>query len=302
MAKKAKKKKKKGKQVRKVANNAIINKPKKIAERTKFNIGDFVVVKEGVPDPDFDNEIGGWQGRIYKIDDNIADEPLISIEWDSITLKNMPSSVIETSEKDTLDCFTMDLYSSELEPAKSRDKEEDVEEAIEMISEKYNLEDFEVFDDDDEGEGYDDEGDDEIDMDKAIERIQAILGVADEEAMGIDDENLEKYFQYLKKNVKFPCIVTGADDFPWEEFYVFGPGDEDEYEEFKKTQPSFTDEFSILSFDDDYDEDSGILVNVRRISDKKEFTLPLEDLEAVDKNSNNYQILDDYSTWFVNFG
>ncbi|MCK4729032.1 MAG: hypothetical protein KAT27_08930, partial [Desulfobacterales bacterium] len=87
----------------------------------------------------------------------------------------------------------------------------------------------------------------------------------------------------------------------WEEFYVLGPGDKDEYEELKKTQPSYTDHYSILSFDDDYDEDNGILVNVQRISDKKEFALPLEDLEAVDKKSNNYQILDDYSVWFVNY-
>ena len=187
MAKKAKKKKKKGKQVKRVANNEIVNKPKKIAERTKFDIGDSVVVKEGVPDPDFDNEIGGWQGRIYKIDDNIADEPLISIAWDSITLKNMPQSVIKENDNDDLLWFEMNLYSSELEPAKPRDNEEEVEEAKEMISAKYNVELIEIFDDDDD----DDESfEDEIDMDKAIERIQAILRVADEEAMGIDDENL----------------------------------------------------------------------------------------------------------------
>ena len=74
------------------------------------------------------------------------------------------------------------------------------------------------------------------------------------------------------------CIVTGIEDFRWEEFYVFGPGDKDEYEELKKTQPSYTDHYRILSFDDHYDEDNGILANVSRISDKRKFTLPLEDL------------------------
>ena len=40
--------------------------------------------------------------------------------------------------------------------------------------------------------------------------------------------------------------------------------------------------------------------NVRRISDGKEFLLGLSELEATDKKSKNYQLLDDYSFWFVN--
>lgn len=76
---------------------------------------------------------------------------------------------------------------------------------------------------------------------------------------------------------------------------------ETEYEELKKTRPSYTDHYRFLSLDDDYDEDMGSYVNVRRISDKKEFVLPLADLEAVDKKSKNYQILHDYSVWFVNY-
>jgi len=141
----------------------------------------------------------------------------------------------------------------------------------------------------------------EIETDQQMKRVQAILKVTDEEDMVVNDENLEKYFQYLNKNIAFPCIVTGIEDFRWEEFYVLGPGDKDEYEELKKTQPSYTDHYRILSFDDHYDEDNGILANVSRISDKGKFTLPLEDLEAVDRTSINYQILDDYSVWFVNY-
>jgi hypothetical protein len=43
------------------------------------------------------------------------------------------------------------------------------------------------------------------------------------------------------------------------------------------------------------------MVNVRRVSDKKTFVLPLADLKATDKKSQNYELLDDYSTWFVNY-
>jgi len=48
------------------------------------------------------------------------------------------------------------------------------------------------------------------------------------------------------------------------------------------------------------DECDGIFVYVQRISDKKKFVLPLADLKATDRKSKNYQLLDDYSVWFVN--
>jgi hypothetical protein len=44
----------------------------------------------------------------------------------------------------------------------------------------------------------------------------------------------------------------------------------------------------------------GILVNLKRVSDKKKFTLPLAELKATDEKLKNYQLLDDYSVWFVN--
>jgi len=291
MGKKARKKRETNKKQR-VANNEAINKPEILPEGTRFSIGDSVVVKKGTLDPDYGNDISGWQGRIYAIDDSNHDDPLISIEWDSITLKNMPHSLIEDSEKDGLVWSMMALYARDLKPAKPRDREEEVTEALEMISEKYDLEEF---DDGDSGSI-----EDEIETDQQIKRVQAILEVTDEEDMVVDDENLKKYFHYLNENIGFPCIVTGIEDFRWEEFYVLGPGDQKEYEKLKKTRPSYTDEYKILSIDG-YDLDYGILVNVRRISDRKKFTLPLEDLEAVDKKSNNYQILDDYSVWFVNY-
>jgi hypothetical protein len=278
--------KKAGKKNQRVIKNETTAKP-----GIEFYVDDSVVVKEEILDPDYGDDISGWQGRIYGIDDNF-DDPLISIEWDSMTLGNMPRSVMEDSEKDGLEWSMMDLYASDLELTKPGDTEGEAAEALDMMSEKYDLGEF----DDDTGSI-----EDEIETDQQMKRVQAILKVTDEEDMVVNDENLEKYFQYLNENISFPCIVTGIEDFRWEEFYVLGPGDQDEYEELKKTQPSCTDHYRILSFDDHYDEDNGILVNVRRISDKREFTLPLEDLEAVDRTSINYQILDDYNVWFVNY-
>ena len=69
----------------------------------------------------------------------------------------------------------------------------------------------------------------------------------------------------------------------------------------KKTQPSYKDIFNLINFMDDIDdEDDGIFVNVQRISDKKKFILPSADLKSTDRKFKNYQLLDDYSVWFVN--
>ena len=99
-------------------------------------------------------------------------------------------------------------------------------------------------------------------FDEDIARIMAILCVNDEEDMEVTDENLEKYFSYLSENIDFSGLVTGIEDFSWEEYYVIGPGDRKEYEELKKTRPSYTDKYEILRLDD-YDLDYGIFVNVR---------------------------------------
>jgi hypothetical protein len=132
------------------------------------------------------------------------------------------------------------------------------------------------------------------------ERLLAVLGLSSEENTPVNEENLRKFLIHLKENLEKPCIVNGIQDFRWEEFYVFGPGSEKEYKKLKKKYPSYTDEFEILGFYDELDEMEGIFVWVRRISDKKKFDLPLADLKAVDKDSKNYQLLDDYAFWFVN--
>ena len=40
--------------------------------------------------------------------------------------------------------------------------------------------------------------------------------------------------------------------------------------------------------------------HVRRIADGREFVLGLSELEATDRNSPNFQLLDDYAAWFGN--
>jgi hypothetical protein len=134
-------------------------------------------------------------------------------------------------------------------------------------------------------------------LDEQDKRIEQIFGQFD---MEVSEEASLKYMDYLKRNIEFPCQLTGIEDFLWEEYYILGPGNKKEYEKLKKRQPSYTDIFSLISFEDDLDENNGILVKVKRLSDKKNFILPLADLKSTDAKSKNYQLLDDYSVWLVN--
>ena len=129
---------------------------------------------------------------------------------------------------------------------------------------------------------------------------QKIAKILYSKTIDVGLENLVRYLAYLKKTLQLPCHVTGREEFPWEEEYVTGSGNKKEYQKLKKTQPSFTDIFEVKQFQDSVYEDEGILVEVKRLSDKKEFVLPLVDLEASDENSPNNEFLDDYLMWFIN--
>jgi len=84
-----------------------------------FKIGDSVRVKDAVMCPDDDSlSIGGWQGRIYEIED------VVGIRWDSITLKQLPVEYIQHSEEEGLDWSEMYLSADEIEPVKPRDSTE----------------------------------------------------------------------------------------------------------------------------------------------------------------------------------
>ena len=140
-------------------------------------------------------------------------------------------------------------------------------------------------------------------LDAQDTRIEEIVG--GDEGLTFED-CVDKFLDHLTRSLQLPCNVTGTEDFRWEEYYVIGPGDPKEYERLRKTQPSFEDTFELLAIEEDVFSEwmmfqgEDLLGRVRRISDGKEFYLGLTDIEAVDKKSKNYQLLDDYVVWFVN--
>ncbi|MBE9108398.1 hypothetical protein IQ273_03060 [Nodosilinea sp. LEGE 07298] len=99
-----------------------------------FKIGDSVVVKAQVTDPDFGIDIGGWQGRISEIQ---ADDNLVCIDWDSQTLKKMPSNFITQCEEQGFGWEQLYLEMTEVEPAEARDTPAEVARVYEQLQDKH---------------------------------------------------------------------------------------------------------------------------------------------------------------------
>jgi len=142
------------------------------------------------------------------------------------------------------------------------------------------------------------------DLDEQFDaRIEGILG----DALDLTSaECVERFYEHLRKGLQLPCEVTGIEDFDWEEYYVVGPGDPEEYEQLRQDQPSYRDVFLLLDIKKDIISEwmlfpgEDLAAGVRRQSDGREFCLGLAELKAVDKQSANYQLLDDYAVWLVN--
>ncbi|MCC7336159.1 MAG: hypothetical protein IT422_13750 [Pirellulaceae bacterium] len=134
-------------------------------------------------------------------------------------------------------------------------------------------------------------------------RIRAIIGDGRDPDFG---ECRDKFYDHLVKSMQIPCDVTGIEDFDWEEFYVFGPGDPKEYARLRKNRPSYTDIFELLAIEKDVVSQwkmfagEDLAGHVRRKTDGKEFHLGLAEIKVVDKKSPNNQLLDDYAVWLVN--
>ncbi|MCK9424379.1 MAG: hypothetical protein M0Q38_17480 [Bacteroidales bacterium] len=109
-------------------------------KRKPMKIGDSVKVKDGIKDPDSEDiEISGWQGRVVEIDKEPDHDGniFVTIEWDSLTLEQIPAKFFQQSLIDGLDWKTMDLYESELNKTSPRDKKDDVNMTQDLLPEKY---------------------------------------------------------------------------------------------------------------------------------------------------------------------
>lgn len=157
-----------------------------------FEVGESVAVKPGLHDPDFGDDMSGWQGRVIEIEEHPPEPPIVTVQWDSLTLRNMPRISIERAEKEGLDWSEMNLYVTELEKAPSRDSLEDVVVATRDIASHVGW----------------------LHLDEEGERIQTVL-----DGINPQDEYacLEAWFKHLEETLTFPFEAELT------EFDFYGP-------------------------------------------------------------------------------
>jgi hypothetical protein len=231
--------------------------------------GDSVNVKKGVMSPDYDDlKIEGWQGRIKELD-----YCTVLIELDSITLDCLSIDYITDSIAEEVEYFCINLDIDDVELVKPRDTQNDTLLKQKEINAKYS-------------------------QDEVEKRILQILKSDDS---SVNEHNQGMYCEYLRKNIQMPCIMTGMEDFDWEEPYLLGGWSQKEYEKLKLTNPSYTDKFEFICFVAEIDDWKGIISKVMRLSDNKKFDLPIWDLMVTDIKSPNYLLISDYSYWMTNY-
>ncbi len=144
----------------------------------------------------------------------------------------------------------------------------------------------------------------ERDTDEQFRRIDAILGDSMERGL---KAAVQVYFQHLKNSLDLPCEVVGTEDFRWEEYYVIGPGKKSEHDRLRKEQPSYLDRYQLIEIELGVISEwmlfggEDIAAHVKRVSDNKAFTLGLAELKPVDRLTPNFQLLDDYAVFLVNY-
>jgi hypothetical protein len=155
---------------------AVPAKTKRV-KKADFKVGDSVAVKAGVKDPDFDAELGGWQGRVIEVYDD--DPPTLYVEWDSLTLRAQDGAYFERCLAEKLDWASIYLDASDFDRAEPRDTKAEVAQAVAEITRQYGR----------------------VDLAAQDRRIQQVLTGVDE-----DDEldALDVWEEYLEKTLTFP--------------------------------------------------------------------------------------------------
>ena len=151
-----------------------------------FTVGELVRVKVGVKDPDYGSDLGGLQGRVTNVETSEDEKALVTFQWDSLSLKAMPTSHIRRCEEDGLDWTLMVLDAAELEKVDPRDTQKEVDALLDQLETEH---------------AWDHLG-------KQGQRIRQALGGVDE---ADDLEAFKAWLKYLEKHVKLPFVAEVAE-------------------------------------------------------------------------------------------
>lgn len=226
-----------------------------------LKVDDAVRVKDGIMDPDYEEQcIGGWTGAISDIDRS-TNPPLVLITWDEKTLTELiGAEVLARADRHGLrgDCMwlgltdieRLDLVQSTQPPQPAR------------LDARLH-----------EGQG---EPVEEVDL-----RIAQIFGLSEsEELPDVTEAALESYHQYLCTHLRFP--------FDGEYTRETGP----------LQDTSYLINVTGLVDMEDCDEFYGLLCEGRQ--SRRRVVVPLAEIEVGSEDSN-FQLIDDYRGWFWNY-
>ncbi len=99
-----------------------------------MKVGDVVKIKDGNIDPDTGMKLDGFIGRIKEY---LASN-LVNIEWDSVSLQNLPDTYIRSAIHGGCDYLTYNIESKDLELCVARDMPADVIKAVRRLGEKWD--------------------------------------------------------------------------------------------------------------------------------------------------------------------
>ncbi|MDX1664135.1 MAG: calcium-binding protein [Candidatus Promineifilaceae bacterium] len=156
-----------------------------------FAAGESVAVRTDVTHPDVETELGGWQGRVTEVTADEIFGELAEVEWDSITLEQMPADYITTCDEEGIDWTRTTLPVSALMPARPRDEIDDVTRVAAELSDRLESAGYGVG-----GAAYEA---------AQAERIAQITAVA-----GEGQPALAVWASYLADNLDFPFAATVA--------------------------------------------------------------------------------------------
>ena len=105
------------------------------------------------------------------------------------------------------------------------------------------------------------------------DRIKNLLNECADLSVG--SETLQAYYLFLLQNLNLPCDVITASEY---------------------------ERYQLELLENSEDEFFGLLGKVKLLSDERKISMiPLCDLKAVNNRSENFELLNDYATWFINY-
>lgn len=123
-----------------------------------------------------------------------------------------------------------------------------------------------------------------LDFDKQEKRISKIIGLDENnELPDVSDETMKAFHKYLCENLELPFTATFEEE--------TGPMESTQY---------LVKITSLLDFEDHDDlEFDGLYGKGKQ--GREEIVIPLAELTVTEEESRNFQLIDDYCSWFWNY-